>query len=35
MTYGDDTIQVEKGYGELAPAGKTTPNAQPRGPPGN
>jgi len=35
VTYGDDTIQVEEGYGELAPAGKTTPNAHPRGPPGN
>ena len=30
VTYEDGTIQVGEGYGEMVPAGETTPNAEPR-----
>jgi dihydroorotase/allantoinase len=30
VVYGDDTLYAEEGYGELAPSGETTANAEPR-----
>ena len=35
VTYADDALQVDEGYGEVVPAGETTDNAHPRGGPGN
>ena len=35
VTYEDDALAVEEGYGKLVPSGKTTSNAKPRSGPGN